>query len=82
MVGTFLSSVLSILFLLCLFCFLPCQLQLVADNQEDFSVCIAAHGIERVVAACLALEHRQMRFKSALQIRQHLFTLGSAKERQ
>ena len=48
---------------MCLCCFLPCQLKLVANDKEDFAVRIAAHGIQRVIAACLALENRKKNIK-------------------
>ena len=74
-VGTFFSSVLSIVFMLVLCCFLLSQFQLAANYEEDFSVCITTHGVEWVITTGLALKNRQVGLKATFQVGQHLCCL-------
>ena len=72
-------------FIICvLLCFfLPGQLQLAADDEEDFSVSVAAHGVESIVLSRLALEDRQVCFEARFQAVQNPLTgVGSQDSQQ
>ncbi|HIX19026.1 MAG TPA: hypothetical protein H9862_00310 [Candidatus Akkermansia intestinigallinarum] len=65
------------------FCgFLPCQIQLAADDEEDFSLRIAAHGIERIILAGLALKDGQVNFKAFFEALQDGFARVAAEHLQ